>query len=195
MLRTGGTVAILVGAMFTAGTMNLAVLNEGPSGPGNLVLRAASGTTTTTAQHSSHRVAAGTTTSTSTPGKHGHVLTRANSTTTSTDATTTTTAKPPSHQPGTTTTTRPPTTTTTTATSPDGGRLFNVRNAGHVRVHWVNGRTISATAEPNHGWSLPHSTKQGPNVTLRFQSKTQLVVWHAWVEAHQIKAWIHTYQL
>jgi len=80
MLRTGGTLAVSVGALLAAGSMNLAVLNEGPSGPGHIVLRAAAGTTTTsTTHHQSHTaelaVAVDSTTST-TAGGHRHTLTR-----------------------------------------------------------------------------------------------------------------------
>jgi cytoskeletal protein RodZ len=199
MLKSGGTVALSLGALVTAGTMNLVVLNGGPAGPGNLVLQAAAGTTSTSQapSHPAHLTAVDGTTSTTAEARQNTVR-PAPGTTTSTAGSTTTTGVEP-HQP-TTTTTRPPGTTTTTTkphqNPPPSVRVFVVHDAGRVRVHWVKaGHTISATAVPNDGWTLPHATKQGPNVTLRFQSKTELVVWHAWVEAAQIKAWVKTYNL
>ncbi len=193
MLRTGGTVAISMGALLTAGSMNLAVLNGGPEGPGNLVIRAAPPTTTTLPAargHAARPAPTDSTTSTAAPR-----LTRTSAAAPTTTAGATTTSVPARHP--TSTTTRPPGTTTTThpPSSPQNLRVFTVRDAGHVRVRWVNKRTISATAVARSGFSLPHVTKQGPDITLRFQSKTELVVWHGWVEAHQIKAWIKTYRL
>ncbi|HEY1740592.1 MAG TPA: hypothetical protein VGI86_17900, partial [Acidimicrobiia bacterium] len=117
---------------------------------------------------------------------------------TTSDSTTSTSAgTAPSDKEPTTTTTRPPSTTTTTTKppEPDGTRVFTVHDAGRVRVHWVNKRTISAFAIANSGWTLPHNSKQGPDITMRFSSHNQLVVWHAWVEAGQIKDWIKTYNL
>ncbi len=199
MLRTGGTVFVSVGALITAGSMNLAVLNGGPTGPGHLVIRAAATPPTT---HSApgdsapRRTAAGTTsTSTTAAVRLASTLHRTAAGTTSTTgaATTTSTAGQPS-----TATTQPPQTTTTTIppVNPQGAQVFVVRDAGKVLVQWlVKGKTIAATAVPNDTWSLPHSTKEGPDVTLRFYGPTQLVVWHAWVEARTIKSWIKTYAL
>jgi hypothetical protein len=199
MLKTGGTVAISVGALLTAGGMNLAVLNGGPSGPGNLVIRAAAAPTTSAAapKHTGASTDPGSTSTTAAARELAARVHAAGSTTTegSTTSTNPGTA-PPDKQPTTTTTRAPGTTTTTTkAPQPDGARVFTVHDAGRVRVHWVNKRTISAFAIANSGWTLPHDSKQGPDITMRFSSKTQLVVWHAWVEAGQIKAWIKTYNL
>jgi hypothetical protein len=199
MLKTGGTVAISVGALLTAGGMNLAVLNGGPAGPGNLVIRAASAPTTSPAapHHSAGSATDPGTTSTTAAARELAARTHAAGTTPTSDSTTSTSAAtPPDKQPTTTTTKAPGTTTTTTKPpEPDGARVFTVHDAGRVRVHWVNKRTISAFAIANSGWTLPHNSKQGPDITMRFSSHNQLVVWHAWVEAGQIKDWIKTYNL
>src|SRR4051812_39276526 len=154
MLKTSGTVAISVGALLTAGGMNLAVLNQAPSGPGNLVLRAASSTTTTSAaQHPTPKPAAAQAT-TSTTGAHRSTKKLAHSpgpSSTTTDPATTTTGPPSQHGPTTTTTHPPVTTTTKPVSTPASGRLYMVRNAGRVHVRWVNKRIISAEADPNAG--------------------------------------------
>ncbi len=197
ILKTGGTIAVSIGALVSAAGMNLAVLNQAPSGPGNLALAATVATTTTIGPRTvgpAPNTTAVATTTTTTGSQRPTTLGSATTSTSPAKAPTSSTTQPgaPQHPTTTTATTIP---TTTTTAPPMGARSFVVRDAGTVYVGWVNARTLSATAHPKSNWTLPHRSKQGPDVTLRFERSGQLIVWHAWIEAHQIKAWIHTYTM